>query len=87
MTQMFSSPRPQPTQIVTIPAPPASPPPPADTAPAAAPVTREDPAVASAREKELELARKVKGRSSTILTGAMGDTSQPTLGRKTLLGG
>ena len=36
--------------------------------------------------EEARRLRKKKGRTSTILTGMMGDDSEATLGRKTLLG-
>lgn len=42
--------------------------------------------VKAAAEEEARRLRKKKGRTSTILTGMMGDDSEATLGRKTLLG-
>lgn len=61
--------------------PPSPPPPPP-------PPSLEDPAVQEARTKAIrDAAAKAKGRAATILTGVEGDTSTPTLGVKTLLGG
>jgi hypothetical protein len=60
---------------------PSAPPPPPPTP------ALEDPAVQEARTKAIrDAASKAKGRAATILTGSEGDTSQPTLGVKTLLG-
>lgn len=41
---------------------------------------------ARAREKERERLRNARGRASTILTGGLGDVSQPNLGRAVLTG-
>jgi len=48
---------------------------------------QEEAAAKEAAAKEAEILRRQKGRSSTILTGGMGDTSGVTLGTKSLLGG
>lgn len=48
--------------------------------------TIDDPAVADAAKREREAQLKAKGRASTILTGAEGDTSKPNLARRQLLG-
>ena len=48
------------------------------------PPKKEDPEVEEAKKKERELARRRKGRSSTILTGPQGLDSQKP--EKTLLG-
>ena len=58
-----------------------SPPP---VAPAAEPPKVDDPAVAEAKRKERELARRRRGRMSTILTGPSGLSDEPA--GKTLLG-
>ena len=42
--------------------------------------------VKAAAEEEARRLRKKKGRTSTILTGMMGDDSEATLNRKSLLG-
>lgn len=47
--------------------------------------TLTDPAVEAAKKKELELSRRRRGRSSTILTGPSG--VDETSGKKTTLGG
>lgn len=46
--------------------------------------TREDPAIAESKQRQRmsEIARK--GRASTILTGGLGDTSEPETKRPTL---
>lgn len=46
----------------------------------------QDAAVVSARDDEERRRRAAAGRSSTLLTGAQGDTSQANTGSKTLLG-
>ena len=38
-------------------------------------------------DDEYSLQRKKRGRKSTVLTSVTGDTSNPTLAQKTLLGG
>ncbi len=43
-------------------------------------------AVAAAADKARKAAALAAGRSSTILTGALGDTSEAAVSRKTLLG-
>ena len=63
-----------------MPAAPAPPPPPEP------PPTRDDPEVNAAATAERKRRLAMKGRQSTILTGAMGDTDQANVG-KTLLGG
>ena len=62
--------------------PPMPPPPPAPEAPP----TRDDPDVNAAATAARRRALAMQGRSSTILSGSMGDTSTPNIG-KTLLGG
>jgi len=42
--------------------------------------------VKDAGKDQVAKTKKKKGRTSTILTGMMGDDSEATLGRKTLLG-
>lgn len=49
--------------------------------------TPDDPEVEAARKREREEARRRKSRSATILTSELGDPSEPTVQRKTLLGG
>ena len=61
------------------------PPPPMPEAPPPPP-TRDDPDVNAAAEAARRRALAMRGRSSTILSGSMGDTSTPNIG-KTLLGG
>ncbi len=63
----------------SAPSPPPPPPPPP-------PPTRDDSAVEEARRKQLEAARKARGRASTILTGGMGDESPAPVAKKSLLG-
>jgi hypothetical protein len=54
--------------------------------PPPAPPTVEDPAVEEARRKELEIARRAKGRAATLLaTQDAMDAAAPVV-RKTLLG-
>lgn len=60
------------------PPPPPPPPPPAPKA--------EDPEVAEARRRQQIQASRSKGRATTLLTGASGDTSTATVERKSLLG-
>lgn len=48
--------------------------------------TPEDPAVEEARQREIRQARAAKGRSSTLVTGGLGDTSEAPVVRKRLLG-
>jgi len=62
--------------------------PPAPTPPEPMPEAPDvsDKDVQAAAEEEARRLRKKKGRTSTILTGMMGDDSEATLGRKTLLG-
>jgi len=59
------------------------PPPPEPPEP---PPTRDDPAVNAAAAAERRRRLSMKGRSSTILTGSMGDETEANIG-KTLLGG
>lgn len=63
------------------PAPPPPPPPPAPP-PAYDDAARQ----AEVAAQQMEIRRKRKGRSSTILTGPQGLTEQETLQKKTLLG-
>ena len=65
-----------------IPTPPPPPPPPP---PPEAPPTRDDPEVNAMTRASRKRRLAMKGRSSTILSGSMGDTSEPNIG-KTLLG-
>lgn len=62
--------------------PPAPTPP--EPMPEAPDVSDED--VKAAAEEEARRLRKKKGRTSTILTGMMGDDSEATLSKKSLLG-
>ena len=62
----------------SMPKPPAIPPPP--------PLSEVRTTASKAGAGELAAAKKRKGRSSTILTGPLGLTAEPELGRKTLLG-
>jgi hypothetical protein len=85
---MFSSPPPPPPPVI-IPAPPPTPPPPGQVAPVAAePVlARDSPTVEAKRaEAEAEVRRRT-GRQSTILSGALGDTSAAPIARRVLMGG
>jgi len=50
------------------------------------PPTEEDPAVEEARRKEQLAAQQARGRAATLVTGTQGDTTDPNLGKKTLLG-
>lgn len=59
---------------------------PAPPPPAPPPPTLEDPGIEEARRKEVEAARKAKGRQSTVVTGGQGDQSEAPVQRKTLLG-
>tara|TARA_R110000823_G_scaffold55585_2_gene135953 strand:+ start:1228 stop:1446 length:219 start_codon:yes stop_codon:yes gene_type:complete len=65
---------------VVMPPPPTAP----EPMPEAPDVSDED--VKAAAEEEARRLRKQKGRTSTILTGMMGDDSEATLNRKSLLG-
>lgn len=64
-------------------APKAPPPPPPPTP---LPVETQ-PDIRQKAQAEIEKSMNRKGRASTILSGQLGDTSQPTLAKKTLLGG
>lgn len=55
--------------------------------PVAAAAKSEDPAAAARARQQAELDRKAKGRASTLLGGAEGDTSAAPVARPTLLGG
>ena len=68
---MFSSP-----SMPAAPPPPAPPAPPKDV----------DPAISAAKEDERRRAALARGRSSTILTGGRGLTSEPRTAGKSLLG-
>ena len=46
-----------------------------------------DDEVEAARDEERKKRKRKKGRKSTILTSELGDTTDPTLEKKTLLGG
>jgi len=72
IANMFSPPRPQ--------MPPLPPLPVAPTDPAAEAAAQE------AAEKERKAAALAQGRSSTILTGGQGDTSEAPVTKRTLLG-
>ena len=53
----------------------------------AAPIPRDDSAeVAAAKKAERDRILKMRGRKSTILSGAQGDPSEANVGSKTLLG-
>lgn len=58
------------------------PPPPAPIKPP----TRDDPSVNEAARAARRRRLAMKGRGSTILTGAMGDETEANIGKKTLLG-
>lgn len=60
--------------------------PPAVVNPGPAP-TFQDPAIAQAQRDQAVAAAQAMGRGSTILTSGLGDTSAPTLAKKSLLGG
>ena len=87
MGSLFSSPKvpspPPPAPMPVLPPAPAPPPPP--------PPPPEPPAEIDKSAEEMEarkavLARKRKGRQSTIMTGALGDTSEASAYKKKLLG-
>jgi hypothetical protein len=56
-------------------------------APAPKPPGITDPLTRDEADDERTAAAEAAGRASTIMTGGQGDTSTPTLGKKTLLGG
>lgn len=51
------------------------------------PPTPLDPAVEAARKAEREARKRRRGRGATILTSSLGDTTEPNIEQKTLLGG
>lgn len=59
--------------------------PPVDNTPAA-PTAAELAAQKAAADKEAQMLRNRRGRSSTILTGPLGLMEEPPVGKKTLLG-
>jgi len=63
-----------------MPDPPPPPPPPAPTP------TVDDAEVVKSRDRERRRIALAQGMRSTILTGALGDTTQAPTGQKTLLG-
>jgi len=67
-----------------FPSPPSPPKPPPPPPP---PPTRDDPEVNAEAQAKRKRVLSQKGRQSTILTGALGDTSEANTGKKTLLGG
>ena len=54
--------------------------------PAPPPPKPEDPEIEEARALERQRLKRRRGRLATILTSALGDSSQPNVARKTLLG-
>ena len=63
-----------------------SPPKPKPVTPPPPPPEADDPAIEDARWREREAAKRRKGRQATILTGGLGDTSQPQVQQPKLLG-
>ena len=62
------------------------PPPPPVVTPPSAPPTQASASVKAARQNEKKAAAQLKGRKSTILTGAQGDLTAANMQKKTLLG-
>ena len=62
------------------------PPPPAPVEMPSAPPTQISASVKAARQNEKKAAAQLKGRKSTILTGAQGDLTAANMQKKTLLG-
>lgn len=68
-------------KVPSFPAPPPLPEPPEP------PPARDDPEVNAVADDVRKRRLAAKGRQSTILSGALGDTADASVGTKTLLGG